>query len=51
MREGLRPSLIQEAVAKRKEEVTGDETDCRNTAEIEGTGTLFGGELVLKVRD
>lgn len=34
-----------------REEVTGDETDCRNTADIEGTGTLFGGGLALKVRD
>lgn len=34
--------------SQRKEEVTGDETDCRNTADIEGSGTLLGGELVSK---
>lgn len=36
--------------SQRKREVTGDETDCRNAAEIQGSGMLFGGELVLKVR-
>lgn len=48
---GWGASLFQEAVAKGKEEVMWDETDCRNTADIEGTGALFGGELVLKVGD
>lgn len=43
--------FISGGCSQRKEEVMWDETDCRNAADIEGTGALFGGELVLKVGD